>query len=198
MSQEDSPDVYCPLRAGNSDGAPVFHDKALIKADQSHHKVAKFGKERRTLFVWDLSYKTKEEEIRNFFESYGDVRRVDVIRDVVTRISKGYAFVEFKRTKDAIDAEKKGDRTILAGRPVRCQMKVGGVLKGWRPRRLGGGFGGRKESGQLRFGGKDHPFANKISTLKEKAKTYPSTPAKKSDEWPRDSRARDGRNESRK
>jgi hypothetical protein len=29
---------------------------------------------------------------------------------------------------------------------------------GWKPRRLGGGLGGRKESGQLRFGGRDRPF----------------------------------------
>jgi len=27
---------------------------------------------------------------------------------------------------------------------------------------LGGGFGGRKESGQLRFGGKDRPFKRPI------------------------------------
>ncbi|EDV27580.1 uncharacterized protein TRIADDRAFT_53423 [Trichoplax adhaerens] len=31
-------------------------------------------------------------------------------------------------------------------------------LKGWIPRRLGGGIGGKKESGQLRFGGRDRPF----------------------------------------
>lgn len=32
------------------------------------------------------------------------------------------------------------------------------TLKGWKPRRLGGGFGGKKESGQLRFGGRARPF----------------------------------------
>lgn len=32
------------------------------------------------------------------------------------------------------------------------------IQKGWKPRRLGGGLGGRKESGQLRFGGRDRPF----------------------------------------
>merc|ERR1712176_837809 len=31
-------------------------------------------------------------------------------------------------------------------------------MKGWVPRRLGGGFGGDKKSGQLRFGGRDRPF----------------------------------------
>lgn len=31
-------------------------------------------------------------------------------------------------------------------------------MKGWKPRRLGGGFGGKRESGQLRFGGAVRPF----------------------------------------
>jgi len=29
---------------------------------------------------------------------------------------------------------------------------------GWVPRRLGGGFNGRKETGQLRFGARERPF----------------------------------------
>ncbi|KAK3414544.1 hypothetical protein EUGRSUZ_H00412 [Eucalyptus grandis] len=32
------------------------------------------------------------------------------------------------------------------------------LMPGWIPRRLGGGLGGRKESGQLRFGGRERPF----------------------------------------
>ncbi|VDO01608.1 unnamed protein product [Rodentolepis nana] len=32
------------------------------------------------------------------------------------------------------------------------------TLPGWKPRRLGGGLGGFKESGQLRFGGIARPF----------------------------------------
>lgn len=32
------------------------------------------------------------------------------------------------------------------------------VLSNWHPRRLGGGFGGKQESGQLRFGCVDRPF----------------------------------------
>lgn len=32
----------------------------------------------------------------------------------------------------------------------------------------GGGFGGRKESGQLRFGGKDKPFVKPINLMDEK------------------------------
>ncbi|CAF4986670.1 unnamed protein product [Rotaria sp. Silwood1] len=31
-------------------------------------------------------------------------------------------------------------------------------LFGWKPRRCGGGLGGKKQSGQLRFGGSQRPF----------------------------------------
>lgn len=40
---------------------------------------------------------------------------------------------------------------------------VGHLYTEWIPRRFGGGFGGKKESGQLRFGGKDRPFRKPIS-----------------------------------
>lgn len=32
------------------------------------------------------------------------------------------------------------------------------IMPGFIPRRLGGGLCGKKESGQLRFGGRDRPF----------------------------------------
>lgn len=37
-------------------------------------------------------------------------------------------------------------------------------MKDWIPRRLGGGFGGKKESGQLRFGARDRPFKQPTSS----------------------------------
>ena len=33
-----------------------------------------------------------------------------------------------------------------------------GVQENWKPRRLGGGYGGRIKSSQIRFGGRDRPF----------------------------------------
>jgi U11/U12 small nuclear ribonucleoprotein SNRNP35 len=36
-------------------------------------------------------------------------------------------------------------------------------MEGWIPRRMGGGFAGRKESGQLRFGARDRPFKRPLN-----------------------------------
>ena len=44
-------------------------------------------------------------------------------------------------------------------------------MKNWKPRRLGGGFGGRKESGQLRFGCRDRPWRPPILPEKDKEKS---------------------------
>lgn len=35
---------------------------------------------------------------------------------------------------------------------ILIDREFGRTMRGWKPRRLGGGFGGQKESGQLRFG----------------------------------------------
>ena len=59
---------------------------------------------------------------------------------------------------------------IIDGRQILVDFERERIMSGWVPRRfgkkkrnvlfnqIGGGLGGRKESGQLRFGGRDRPF----------------------------------------
>ncbi|BBN17274.1 hypothetical protein MPTK1_7g13260 [Marchantia polymorpha subsp. ruderalis] len=47
---------------------------------------------------------------------------------------------------------------IIDGSQILVDYNRQQLMPGWIPRRLGGGLGGRKESGQLRFGGRDRPF----------------------------------------
>jgi U11/U12 small nuclear ribonucleoprotein SNRNP35 len=76
----------------------------------------------------------------------------------VTGTSKGYAFVTFERTKAAEDAYRRANGMYVDGRRILVDYERGRVMKGWVPRRLGGGFSGKKESGQLRFGARDRAF----------------------------------------
>ncbi|CAI5985580.1 unnamed protein product [Closterium sp. NIES-64] len=46
----------------------------------------------------------------------------------------------------------------VGGRQVLVDFYRQALLPGWLPRRYGGGVGGRKESGQMRFGCRDRPF----------------------------------------
>ena len=81
-----------------------------------------------------------------------------MVRDIITGNSRRYAFVEFKRERDTRLAWREMNKTIIDGSEILVEYEKERVLKGWVPRRFGGGFGGRKESGQLRFGGRDRPF----------------------------------------
>jgi len=46
------------------------------------------------LYVGNLSYRVKEEELRSLFAKYGRVKTLHLIRDKLTRRLKGYAFIE--------------------------------------------------------------------------------------------------------
>ena len=46
------------------------------------------------LYVGNLSYKVKDEELRSLFAKYGKVKTLHLIRDRLTRRLKGYAFLE--------------------------------------------------------------------------------------------------------
>ena len=46
------------------------------------------------LYVGNLSYQVKEEELRGLFSKYGRVKALHLIRDRLTRRLKGYGFIE--------------------------------------------------------------------------------------------------------
>lgn len=76
----------------------------------------------------------------------------------MTGKSKQYAFVEYENMSSTDTAWKEMHAEMLDGSELIVEREAERRLVGWRPRRLGGGFGGRKESGQLRFGCRARPF----------------------------------------
>lgn len=99
----------------------------------------------RTLFVARLNYDTTEAKLRREFEAYGPIKRICMIQDRVHGKPRGYAFIEYKKEKDMHDAYKRADGKRIDGRRVLVDVERGRTYKGWLPRRLGGGLGGRKE-----------------------------------------------------
>jgi len=96
------------------------------------------------------------------FSRYGHLENCRVVRDVITGKSRGYAFVEFKHERDARTALRECRDLVIDDQKVVVDNECERTLDGWIPRRFGGGFGGRKESGQLRFGGIERPFRRPI------------------------------------
>ncbi|KAF3673498.1 U11/U12 small nuclear ribonucleoprotein 35 kDa protein [Capsicum annuum] len=62
-----------------------------------------------------------------------------------------------KLVEEAIDGSD-AHHKIIDGSEIIVDYNRQRLMAGWIPRRLGGGLGGKKESGQLRFGGRERPF----------------------------------------
>ena len=77
---------------------------------------------------------------------------------VVTGCSKGYGFVEYVYDEDFRSAFFAAHKTRIDDMQILVDFMREQTVPGWIPRRLGGGVGGRKQSGQMRFGGRDCPF----------------------------------------
>ncbi|KAL6472412.1 hypothetical protein MHYP_G00186000 [Metynnis hypsauchen] len=158
--------VYDPLKAGSIDGTDVEpHDRAIWRAMNAQYRPNKgvTGDPQLTLFVARLNKQTSEEDLRNVFSKFGDIRRLRLVRDIVTGFSKGYAFIEYKEERSLMKAWRDANKIVVDQHELFVDFELERTLQGWIPRRLGGGLGGKKESGQLRFGGRDRPFRRPIN-----------------------------------
>ncbi|GFR08624.1 hypothetical protein TNCT_317731 [Trichonephila clavata] len=161
---EPVPRTYDPLKAGSIDGTDMIpHDHGIVRAMQAEYKPNNLvvGDPKATIFVGRLNPITEEDALKKVFSRFGDIKRLRLIRDIVTGFSKGYAFIEYYDKYDAARAVRDAD-VVIDDKEVLVDSECERLLKGWIPRRLGGGFSGKKESGQLRFGCKERPFKKPI------------------------------------
>ncbi|KAK1145309.1 hypothetical protein N8T08_004470 [Aspergillus melleus] len=102
----------------------------------------------KTLFVARLSYDVKESDLEREFGRFGPIERIRIVKDNVTpkgakKSHKGYAFIVYEREKDMKAAYKETDGIRIKDRRVLVDVERGRTVKGWKPRRFGGGLGGR-------------------------------------------------------
>ncbi|ODQ67711.1 RNA-binding domain-containing protein, partial [Nadsonia fulvescens var. elongata DSM 6958] len=97
----------------------------------------------KTLFISRLSYEVNEQDLEKEFVRFGPIERVRVVRDNETGKSSGYAFIVFERERDLKAAYKETNGLIIKGRKVLVDVERGRTVKDWKPRKLGGGLGGR-------------------------------------------------------
>ncbi|KAG2278070.1 hypothetical protein Bca52824_060625 [Brassica carinata] len=102
----------------------------------------------KTLFVARLNYETSESKIKREFEAYGPIKQVHLVTDQQTNKPKGYAFIEYLNTRDMKAAYKQGDGKKIDGRRVLVDVERGRTVPNWRPRRLGGGLGTTRVTGE--------------------------------------------------
>jgi U1 small nuclear ribonucleoprotein len=59
--------------------------------------------------------------------------------------SRKYAFIEFEREKDLKYAYREAEGMRIDGKRIVVDVERGRTVKGWKPRRLGGGLGGARK-----------------------------------------------------
>lgn len=104
----------------------------------------------KNIFVGNLSFNTNEDELRQLFESYGQVDRVSIMTDRDTGRSRGFGFVEMASNEDgekaitALNGSQVGGRTINVNE-ARPKTERSGGGGGGRDRGGRGGGGGRRD-----------------------------------------------------
>ncbi len=89
------------------------------------------------IYVGNFGFDTREQELREAFEAYGQVQEVSMIQDRDTGRSKGFGFVEMPTSAEAQAAISALNGTEFGGRPATVNE-----AKPRQERSSGGGSGG--------------------------------------------------------
>jgi len=95
----------------------------------------------KKIFVGNLDFGIAEESIREQFEKFGAVERIDIVKDRDTGQPRGFAFVEMTDGAEADRAIAELNGAILGSRAINVNEA--------RPKGAGGGAGGgfRRQGG---------------------------------------------------
>ncbi|KAI3402895.2 MRD1 [Candida oxycetoniae] len=68
------------------------------------------------LFIRNISYNATEDDFRNLFQTYGPLEEVHIAIDTRTGKSKGFVYIQFVNSQDAVRAYEALDKQIFQGR----------------------------------------------------------------------------------
>lgn len=74
--------------------------------------------ETNKLFVGNLHWHVRRQELKEFFSQWGEVEYASVAFDRETRKSRGFGFVTFASADDAARAKEEANEQELNGRPI--------------------------------------------------------------------------------
>lgn len=118
------------------------------------------------IFVGSLPFSVEDDELREYFEEYGEVSSATIIMDKFSGRSRGFGFVEMANDEEAkkaiaeLDGAEVGGRTIVVNQaeekrdaPRRSNFGGGNSGGGGGYNRGGGGGGGYNRGGGNSGGG---------------------------------------------
>ncbi|MBW2034082.1 MAG: RNA-binding protein [Deltaproteobacteria bacterium] len=95
------------------------------------------------IYIGNLSYEVTEEDLKQAFETFGEVESVKIIKDKYTNRSKGFGFIEMPDDAAAQSAINDLNDTEIKGRA----LKVNKARPRSDSRGGGGGYGGGRRGG---------------------------------------------------
>jgi RNA recognition motif-containing protein len=104
------------------------------------------------IYVGNLSRDVTEDDLRQAFESFGEVNSINIIKDKFSGESRGFGFVEMPTKTEAEAAITGMNGQDLKGRALNVN-EARPRAQGRRPGGGGGGGGGRGGFGRGRGGG---------------------------------------------
>lgn len=123
-----------------------------MRAELAHTQIAQPEAIRlKNIFVGNLDFNTSEDDLRQLFQTYGQVDRVSIMTDRDTGRSRGFGFVEMANAEEgekaiaSINGTQLGGRTLNVNeaRPKAERTGGGGRDRGGDRGGRGGGGGGR-------------------------------------------------------
>ena len=99
------------------------------------------------LYVGNLAYSIRDEDLQQSFSQFGTVTSAKVMMDRDTGRSKGFGFVTFATDEQAARAKNELDGKIVDGRPIKVDFPREREDRGPRGGGFGGGGGGYDRGG---------------------------------------------------
>jgi len=90
-----------------------------------------------TIYVGNIPYSLKEDELREIFQQYGTITSIKVVTDKYSGRSKGFAFIEMETDEQEDNAVRELNRHIILGRNL--VVAKAHSKKGYEGKKQGGG-----------------------------------------------------------
>lgn len=74
------------------------------------------------IYVGQLPYSVKEEELREMFSEYGEITSINLIKDRFSGQSKGFGFIDMPNNSEADKAIKALNKSMLQGREIKVNQ----------------------------------------------------------------------------
>jgi RNA recognition motif-containing protein len=107
----------------------------------------------KNIYVGNISFQTSEQDLDAAFSAYGQVERVQIVKDRETGQSRGFAFVEMANNAEAdkamaaLNGAEFGGRTLTVNEARPREPRQGGFGGGGGGGNRFGGGGGRPGGG---------------------------------------------------